>query len=149
MLSAAALLAMAAIGTACGKSESTGAQAAGDHQMHMTKQSATSTDSANSTGSADAKPTLTADFVQDGRNVTITYKVANMKISADHYGHQAVPGEGHLHVYVDGVQKAGLKTDAPVRLENLAPGHHTIKLDLQNNDHTPLNVARTFEVDIK
>jgi hypothetical protein len=143
MLSAAALLTVMAIGTACGKTESTGAPAAGDHEMNMTKQSATSTNS------MDAKPTLTADLVQDGRNVTITYKVGNMKISADHYGHQAVPGEGHLHVYVDNVQKAGLKTDAPVRLENLTPGKHTIKLDLQNNDHTPLNVEKTFQVDVK
>jgi hypothetical protein len=137
MLSAAALLVTAALGAACGKSESAGAPAAGE--SGKAKQSA----------GINAKPTLTADLVQDGNNVTITYKVENFRISADHYGHQSVPGEGHLHVYVDGVQKAGLKTDAPVRLENLPPGKHTIKLDLQNNDHTPLNVEKTFQVEIK
>jgi hypothetical protein len=136
MLSAAALLVVAAVGTACGKNESTSAPA----ENSVQKQSSINTN---------AKPTLTADFTQDGKNVTITYKVENMKISADHYGHQAVPGEGHLHVYVDGVQKAGLKSDAPVRLENLAPGKHTIKLDLQNNDHTPLGIEKTFQVEIK
>jgi hypothetical protein len=138
MLSAAALLAVAAVGTACGKSESTGAPAAGE--ALKTKQSSISTN---------AKPSLTADLVQDGHNVTITYRVDNLRISADHYGHQAVAGEGHLHVYVDGVQKAGLKTDAPVRLENLTPGKHTIKIDLQNNDHTALGIDKTFQVEIK
>lgn len=140
MLSAAALIVTAALGTACGKSESAGAPAPGEHQA-QTKQSSISTKS--------GKPSLTADLIQDGHNVTISYKVENLKISADHYGHEAVPGEGHLHVYVDGVQKAGLKTDAPVRLENLSPGKHTIKIDLQNNDHTPLNIEKTFQVEIK
>lgn len=138
MLSAAALLVVAAIGAGCGKHESTSAPAPA--QKSSPKQS-----SINS----NTKPTLVVDHTQDGRNVAITYRVENMKISADHYGHQAVAGEGHLHVYVDGVQKAGLKSDAPVRLENLSPGKHTIKLDLQNNDHTPLHIEKTFEVEIK
>ncbi|MFC0211008.1 DUF6130 family protein [Paenibacillus chartarius] len=139
MLSAAALVAAAVIGTACGKSESTGAPEAGG--ASPTKASSISTN--------DAKPTLTADLVQDGHSVTITYKVENMHISSEHYGHQAVPGEGHLHVYVDGVQKAGLKTDAPVRLENLPAGKHTIKLNLQNNDHTSLGVEKSWEIEVK
>jgi hypothetical protein len=139
MLSAAALLAVCAIASACSsKDQSTQGAISADAGKAM--------QSSISTG---GKPSLTADLVQDGRNVTITYKVSNLKISAEHYGHQAVPGEGHLHVYVDGVQKAGLKTDAPVRLENLAPGKHTIKLDLQNNDHTPLNVEKVWQVEVK
>jgi hypothetical protein len=138
MLGAAALLVLAAVSTACGKNESASAPDTAGKGMQMM-----------SSVSTNAKPTLTADYTQDGKNVTITYKVENMKISADHYGHQAVPGEGHLHVYVDGVQKAGLKSDAPVRLENLSPGKHTIKLDLQNNDHTPIGVAKTFQIEIK
>lgn len=136
MLSAAALLVTAALGAACGKNESANGPAPAEKGMQ-------------SSGNSNAKPSLTADYTQDGHNVTITYKVENMKISADHYGHQAVPGEGHLHVYVDGVQKAGLKSEAPVRLENLSPGKHTIKLDLQNNDHTPIGIEKTFQIEIK
>jgi hypothetical protein len=99
--------------------------------------------------SANAKPTLDAKFVQDGRDVTITYTVKNMNISADHVDHAPVQGEGHLHIYVDGKQKAVLKTAAPVKLENLTPGKHTIKLDLQHNNHTPLNVEKIFDIEVK
>lgn len=98
---------------------------------------------------AGAKPRLDAQFVQAGRSVTINYKVENLKISSEHVGHDPVQGEGHLHIYVDGKQKAVLNTEAPVKLENLTPGKHTIKLDLQNNNHTPLQVEKVFEIEVK
>jgi hypothetical protein len=85
----------------------------------------------------------------EGKNATITYKVNSLKLSPDHMGGQNVPGEGHLHLVVDGQQKAMLKTETPVKLENLSAGKHTIKLDLQQNDHTGLNVEKVFEINVK
>ncbi|WP_217562185.1 DUF6130 family protein [Paenibacillus sp. GbtcB18] len=94
-------------------------------------------------------PTIDATLTQEGTSAVISYKVSNLKIAGDSMGAAPKQGEGHLHIYVDGVQKAMLKTDAPVRLENIPPGKHTIKLSLQQNDHVPLNVEKVFDVTIK
>ncbi|GKS14826.1 hypothetical protein YDYSY3_58260 [Paenibacillus chitinolyticus] len=96
-----------------------------------------------------AAPTIDATLTQEGTSAVISYKVSNLKIAGDSMGAAPKQGEGHLHIYVDGVQKAMLKTDAPVRLENIPPGKHTIKLSLQQNDHVPLNVEKVFDVTIK
>lgn len=98
---------------------------------------------------SNAMPVLNAEYAQNGRNVTITYKVDNFKISGDQIDKAPVAGVGHLHLYVDGKHKALLKTNVPVKLENLSPGEHTIKLDLQNNNHTPLNVEKEFKITVK
>jgi hypothetical protein len=95
------------------------------------------------------KPSLDGKIVLDGKNATITYKVSNLHLSAEHMGGQNVQGEGHLHLIVDGQQKAMLNTDAPVKLENLTTGKHTIKLDLQRNDHSDLNVEKIFQIEVK
>jgi hypothetical protein len=138
-----ALLVLSSIGTACGikKDESS---------MTTTTASGTKNDG-QSAGAVplDGKPSLDAKIVLEGTSATITYKVSNLKLSPDHMGGQNVPGEGHLHLVVDGQQKAMLKTDAPVTLENLSAGKHTVKLNLQQNDHTDLNVEKVFPIVVK
>ncbi|MVP01611.1 hypothetical protein [Paenibacillus lutrae] len=94
-------------------------------------------------------PALDAQLDQNGTAATISYKVRNLAIAGDRLGETHTDGQGHLHLYVDGVQKAMLKTDAPVRLENIPPGKHTIKLSLQQNDHVAINVEKVFEIEVK
>ncbi|MBP1997096.1 DUF6130 family protein [Paenibacillus eucommiae] len=95
------------------------------------------------------QPTLNAKIVQDGTSATITFQTSNIKLSPDHMGKKNVPGEGHLHLTVNGKQKAMLDTTAPIKLENLSVGKHVITLDLQQNDHTPLHVERVFKIEVK
>jgi hypothetical protein len=136
------LLVVSGMGTACGAKK----------DMALDTSSKTMTTVSQTGGSAldmGSKPSLDAQYAVVGKSVTITYKVSNLKLSADHMGGAKVPGEGHLHLTVDGKQKAMLKTESPVKLENLAAGKHTIKLDLQQNDHTALNVEKIFNIEVK
>jgi hypothetical protein len=110
---------------------------------------ASSTTSSDKTKDASqAKYTLDAQLVQDGNKAVITWKT-NLTISAEHYGKEEVPGEGHAHVYVDGERVSALKTTDPYTVENLKPGKHKIKIDLQQNDHKPYGVEKKFDVEVK
>lgn len=114
-----------------------------------TGQTQTSSGSIAKTVHAGVAPSIDAQISQDGRNATINYSVNNLTLSTDHMGKQNVQGEGHLHLYVDGKQKAMLGTDAPVKLTNLATGKHEIKLMLQHNDHSDLSIEKIFNIEVK
>lgn len=43
----------------------------------------------------------------------------------------------------------GLKTNDPYTLDQLAPGKHSIKIDLQQNDHQSYGVEKVFEIEVK
>jgi hypothetical protein len=143
VLGVISLTVLTGIGTACGAKK----DAALDTSSNtITTVSQTGGSSALQMGS---KPSLDAQYVLAGNSVTITYKVSNFQLSADHMGGAKVPGEGHVHLTVDGKDKAMLKTEAPVKLENLTVGKHTIKLDLKQNDHTALNIEKIINIEVK
>jgi hypothetical protein len=142
VLGVISLMVVTGIGTACGAKK----------DAALDTSSKTITTTTQTSGSAldmGTKPTLDAKYTVDGKSAIITYTISNLKLSADHLGGAKVPGEGHLHLTVDGKQKAMLKTGAPVKLENLTAGTHTVKLDLQQNDHTALNVEKILNIVIK
>jgi hypothetical protein len=91
---------------------------------------------------------------------TVTVDVSNFTI-VDKQGQPAVPGEGHLHYFLDiaaptaagvpAVTTAGTyasTADLSYTMTNVGSGHHTVSVELVNNDHTPLNppVVATMDV---
>ncbi len=85
-----------------------------------------------------------------GSNVTISVNVANFNL-VDKLGQANVPGEGHLHYFMDvdpptapGVPAiTAVGTYAPTTATsytwtNVSPGVHMFSVELVNNDHTPL-----------
>jgi hypothetical protein len=79
----------------------------------------------------------------------LTVKVTtDMTISAEHYGMAREPREGHIHMYLDNGEKIGIKEGQKV-FKDLPSGPHTLKVSLHNNDHTPYDVTKTIEIDIK
>jgi plastocyanin len=83
-------------------------------------------------------------------NITIEVKVSNFKL-ANKLGQPNVPGEGHVHYYIDvPVPKIADKpattaagTFAPTSnttfiWKNVKPGKHNLSVQLVNNDHTPI-----------
>ncbi|RKF14657.1 hypothetical protein D6850_07170 [Roseovarius spongiae] len=85
-------------------------------------------------------PTLTLHVLPDGaqsRNlhlVTTDFTFAPERVNGPH-----VPGEGHAHVYVNGVKQP--RVYAPyVHLDALARGTHDIRVTLNANDHRLLAV---------
>jgi predicted lipoprotein with Yx(FWY)xxD motif/plastocyanin len=85
-----------------------------------------------------------------GGNLDVTVQVYNF-IVVDKQGQANAPGEGHIHYYldVDAPTAAGQPAIPPGGVwahvastshtfANVAPGKHTISVQLVNNDHTPL-----------
>ena len=70
-------------------------------------------------------------------------------LSEEHMNQANVQGEGHLHLYVDGKQKAMIGKTGPLTLQNLTAGTHEIKLELQQNDHKEINVEKILNITVK
>lgn len=98
-------------------------------------------------GNSADKPTLVMRIETSGSTATI-FLDTNLKIAKDHVGMGRKSGEGHAHLYVDDGEKITVKSNK-YTIENLAPGKHKVKLSLHNNDHTPYDVSKQVEFDIK
>lgn len=87
---------------------------------------------------------------KSGSQMVVEVRVRNFALNPAAIGKAARPGEGHWYVYVDG-KYAGLSGDEVVSLPNdtyptLAAGRHALKVELRNNDHTPVAGAASSEV---
>jgi plastocyanin len=89
-------------------------------------------------------------------NVTIEVNVTNFTL-VEPTGQPNVPGEGHLHYYLDAVVPTNasapaipetggyvISTNLSHVWENVTPGEHNLSVQLVNNDHTPL-IPLVFE----
>lgn len=146
---AASLMVLGAMTTACSsKEEVISSSAAGPKTATTVSQGIT--ESSVKTVTSNAKPAIDAQVSKvEGRNVTITYQTTNFQLSDDHKDKANVQGEGHLHLYVDGKEKARIGKTGPLTLNNLAAGKHEIRLELQQNDHTDINVKKILNVEVK
>jgi Domain of unknown function (DUF4399) len=103
--------------------------------------------------------TLENESTVDVGDIEVGVDVGDFKIT-DKLGEDPVPGEGHVHYYLD----SGIVPTAPgkpaVTEENtyhaeattsytwqgVRPGTHTFVVQLVNNDHTPLEPPATDQV---
>lgn len=125
--------------------------------------------SAISLPSACASSSLIAPSIKFLAPPANVYSIGDLKVSVevgnftviDKQGQPSVPGEGHLHYFLDvtapttqgqpAVTAPGTWTttaDLTYTFTNVGTGHHTVSVELVNNDHTPLNppVVATMDV---
>jgi len=96
-----------------------------------------------------AKPTLKMDVDVSGTTATVRFETTSFKISPEHYSGAHVPGEGHIHLFVDGSpSRIGVK-DNTYELTGLAKGKHTLEASLHTNNHQAYNVQDKIEFEIK
>jgi hypothetical protein len=93
------------------------------------------------------KPSLDVSWQVAGTSLTVTVDT-DLHISPEHYGQGREDGEGHIHMYLDDQDKIGVK-ERVKKFDNLPAGPHKLKVSLHNNDHTPYDVTKTFEFEIK
>ena len=62
--------------------------------------------------------------------------MANFRLAPEHTGGRPVPGEGHLHLYVDGAKRTRLY-GTWFYLDGLAPGDHALRVEAVANNHAP------------
>ncbi len=67
----------------------------------------------------------------------VIYTIANFTLDSADYGGPAIPGFGHVHFYLDGSTTLyGTSVTNAFDTGQLAPGAHTILIELHNNDHS-------------
>jgi hypothetical protein len=115
--------------------------------LMLTACGGTKSNSSNEDEHASHKPTLVVKPVVDGNQVTVIVDT-DMTISPEHLGKARVPGEGHIHMYLDNEEKITV-TEGQKVFTGLAKGNHTLKVSLHNNDHTPYDVTKTVPFEIK
>lgn len=93
------------------------------------------------------KPSLDVDLEISDNDVTVKVDT-DMIIAAEQYGKARKSGEGHIHMYLDNGEKIGVKKEVKL-FKDLAPGNHTLKVSLHNNDHTPYDVTVSVHFEIK
>ncbi|TCP52326.1 hypothetical protein EV586_1112 [Tumebacillus sp. BK434] len=137
-LTAAALLA-AALLAGCGPKE----------KITPTQQHPQDTPSAAAlSNKAPAKPTLQMKVDVTGTSAKITFRTDNIRLAPEHYSGMHIPGEGHIHLFVDGsITRIGVKESTYV-LNDLTKGKHTLEATLHTNNHQPYNVKDTAEFQI-
>ncbi len=107
-------------------------------------------------GNMTGMPNVTITMPENGStvsvgNVTVEVNVTNFTV-VEKLGQAAVPGEGHIHYYMDtaipteqgkpAVPENGsyaVSTNTSYTWENVTAGMHNFSVQLVNNDHTPLD----------
>jgi len=102
-------------------------------------------------------PTLTilspAGFLNNATTVSpsfvVSFAVSNFVLT-DPVGQPKALNTGHIHIFLDGAYYGQATSVSSIQFVGLSPGTHTIKLELVNNDHTPLNpdVSKTITVTV-
>lgn len=94
-------------------------------------------------------------------DVAVTVQVSNFDI-VDQLSAPPVPGEGHVHFYIDVAELPTAPGQPAVSAQgtyhasatttytwpDVAPGEHTFAVQLVNNDHTPLDPPVVAEVTV-
>jgi hypothetical protein len=85
-------------------------------------------------------PRITITSPSDPANVNassveLSFSVGNFTLAADKIGQAPAPGEGHWHLFVDGVYLSN-GAEAVVLVSDLSEGPHVLMLELHQNDHS-------------
>ncbi len=77
----------------------------------------------------------------DTTGVTVVVEVTGFELDKANLGSSTnKAGTGHWHVLLDG-QYVSATADLYATLQNVAVGSHTVKVELHNNDHSPVSPA--------
>jgi hypothetical protein len=80
-------------------------------------------------------PTVAFDISEDSMGGWDVHAMTtNFTIAPEHLNGAAVPGEGHLHLYID--DNLIIMLGDWYHIDALAPGDHVIKVGLFNNNHS-------------
>jgi hypothetical protein len=99
--------------------------------------------------SQDSQPTLKMSVDVQGTKAIVHFKTEHFKLSPEHYSQANVPGEGHIHLFVDGAPTRIAVKEDTYTLTDLAPGVHKLEASLHTNMHQPYNVKDSTDFTVK
>ena len=140
---------------------------AGCSKQTTTTTTTTTTTQTTTTTTTMVAPTLTITSPADGASlpagsITVNIQANNFSV-VDKQGQANISGQGHVHYFLDvdapttqgqpAIPANGVWTHVAATtytFVNVAPGTHSISVELVNNDHTPLNppVVRKISINV-
>lgn len=91
----------------------------------------------------DPPPSLELEVLVDDKGGFNVHAVpTNHEVSAEAASTEHVPGQGHLHLYVDGERVARFYNEW-IHVGDLEPGDHDFRVELSANDHSALAIDGT------
>jgi hypothetical protein len=93
-------------------------------------------------------PSLDVTHSLKENDLYLTLKVDGFSFSLDNMGKENRPGEGHVHLYLDGRKVAKIFEPQYV-LKDIPAGHHEVVVELAHNNHESYGVKKSFHIAVK
>ena len=117
-----------------------------DHSTHLVSEDDTAHDAAHDHENVivlpkgSAAPTLDIEAIRDGAGWNLRVITTNFTLTPERIGGAHVPGEGHGHVYINGVKLARLYGEW-YHIDKVPDGDVKLRVTLNSNDHSALAVG--------
>lgn len=93
-------------------------------------------------------PTLAVTHALNQDDLELKLKVTNFSFSLENMGKENRPGEGHVHLYLDGKKVAKVFEPTYV-LKDIPSGKHEVMVELANNNHESYGVSQRISIEVK
>jgi hypothetical protein len=93
-------------------------------------------------------PSLDVTHTLKENDLYLTLKVEGFYFSLDNMGKDKRPGEGHVHLYLDGKKVAKIFEPQYV-LKDIPSGHHEVVVELAHNNHESYGVKKSLHITVK
>lgn len=93
-------------------------------------------------------PTLAVTHTLNQDDLELKIAVTNFSFSLENMGKENKPGEGHVHLYLDGKKVAKVFEPTYV-LKDIPSGKHEVMVELANNNHESYGVSQRISIVVK
>ncbi|WP_186775444.1 YHYH protein [Rubripirellula tenax] len=85
-------------------------------------------------------PSVLLHATPNSSGIEVHLSLSNFELSSKNVDQAHIDGQGHAHLYLDGVKVTRL-FDNTYQLDNVATGSHTVSVELVSNDHRVYSIA--------
>lgn len=93
-------------------------------------------------------PTLAVTHTLNQDDLELKMAVTHFTFSLENMGKENRPGEGHVHLYLDGKKVAKVFEPAYV-LKDIPSGKHEVLVELAQNNHESYGVTQRISIEVK
>ncbi|MFD2371946.1 hypothetical protein ACFSO0_18630 [Brevibacillus sp. GCM10020057] len=93
-------------------------------------------------------PTLAVTYTLNQDDLELKMTVTHFTFSLESMGKENRPGEGHIHLYLDGKKVAKVFEPTYV-LKDIPSGKHEVMVELANNNHESYGVTQRIFIEVK
>jgi len=125
---------------AAGRPDTAATNPSGDSETHGHDHSHDHTHGAATTPAVEPHPSVSVHILEDPSGGWLLHTApTNFRLAPENVSTEHVDGEGHMHLYVDGVKVMRLYGEWH-QMPPLTAGVHEIRVELSSNDHSAMSI---------